>query len=156
MQLINEVYDVMSQTLDMPAASEVFGWNLAYGSIALMWRGGCIIRAAFLDDIKAAYDKNPDLNNLLLAPFFKEQVQKAEVAWRRVVGTTVLLGIPVPTMSSALAFYDGYRRKRLPVKLLQAQRDYFGAHTYERIDKPRGEFFHTNWTGKGGNVTATT
>ncbi len=140
----------------MRAASEEFGWNLAYGNIALMWRGGCIIRAAFLDDIKAAFEKNPALLNLLLDPFFKEQVQNAADAWRRVVGTAVSLGIPVPTMSSALAFYDGYRRERLPANLLQAQRDYFGAHTYERIDKPRGEFFHTNWTGQGGDITATT
>jgi 6-phosphogluconate dehydrogenase len=140
----------------MRSASQEFGWNLAYGNIALMWRGGCIIRAAFLDDIKAAFDANPTLNNLLLAPFFQAQVQQAEDAWRRVVSTAVSLGIPVPTMSSALAFYDGYRRERLPANLLQAQRDYFGAHTYERVDKPRGEFFHTNWTGQGGDVTATT
>jgi 6-phosphogluconate dehydrogenase len=140
----------------MRSASEEFGWSLAYGNIALMWRGGCIIRAAFLDDIKAAFDENLALNNLLLAPFFKAQVQQAEEAWRRVVSTAVSLGIPVPTLSSALAFYDGYRRERLPANLLQAQRDYFGAHTYERLDKPRGEFFHTNWTGKGGDVTATT
>jgi len=140
----------------MRAATEEFGWKLAYGNIALMWRGGCIIRAAFLDDIKAAFDNNPALSNLLLDPFFKEQVQRAEGAWRRVVGTAVSLGIPLPAMSSALAFYDGYRRERLPANLLQAQRDYFGAHTYERIDRPRGEFFHTNWTGQGGSVTATT
>jgi 6-phosphogluconate dehydrogenase len=140
----------------MRAASEEFGWNLEYGNIALMWRGGCIIRAAFLDDIKAAFDSNPQLENLLLAPFFREQVQQAEDAWRRVVSTAVSLGIPVPAMSSALAFYDGYRRDRLPANLLQAQRDYFGAHTYERVDKPRGEFFHTNWTGEGGDVTAST
>jgi 6-phosphogluconate dehydrogenase len=140
----------------MRAASEEFGWNLAYGNIALMWRGGCIIRAAFLDDIKAAFEQDAELNNLLLAPFFKEQMGRAEGAWRDVVSTAVSLGIPVPAMSSALAFYDGYRRERLPANLLQAQRDYFGAHTYERIDRPRGEFFHTNWTGQGGNVTATT
>ncbi len=140
----------------MRAASEEYGWKLAYGNIALMWRGGCIIRAAFLDDIKAAFDANPGLNNLLLAPFFTEQVQKAGDAWRRVVGTAVSLGIPIPAMSSALAFYDGYRRERLPANLLQAQRDYFGAHTYERVDQPRGEFFHTNWTGQGGDVTAST
>lgn len=139
----------------MRAASQEFGWHLAYGNIALMWRGGCIIRAAFLDDIKAAFEADPELNNLLLAPFFKEAVQKAEGAWRRVVSTAVSLGIPVPALSSALAFYDGYRRGRLPANLLQAQRDYFGAHTYERIDKPRGEFFHTNWTGEGGNITST-
>ena len=139
----------------MRSASKEFGWKLAYGNIALMWRGGCIIRAAFLDDIKAAYDKQPDLTNLLLDPFFKAQMQRAEAAWRRVVGSAVSLGIPVPAMSSALAFYDGYRRDRLPANLLQAQRDYFGAHTYERVDRPRGEFFHTNWTGEGGDVTST-
>lgn len=140
----------------MRAATAEFGWQLAYGNIALMWRGGCIIRAAFLDDIKAAFDAQPDLTNLLLAPFFTEKMKAAEGAWRRVVGTAVSLGIPVPALASALAFYDGYRRERLPANLLQAQRDYFGAHTYERVDQPRGEFFHTNWTGQGGDVTATT
>ncbi len=138
------------------AASAEYGWNLAYGQIALMWRGGCIIRAAFLDDIKAAYENNPDLPNLLLDPYFKEQIQASEAAWRRVMVQAIGAGIPVPAMSSALAFYDGYRRERLPANLLQAQRDYFGAHTYERVDKPRGEFFHTNWTGEGGDVTAST
>ncbi len=138
------------------AASQEFGWRLEYGKIALMWRGGCIIRAAFLDDIKAAYANNPELSNLLLDPFFKEQMQAGEAAWRRVVAKAAKTGIPVPAMSSALAFYDGYRRDRLPANLLQAQRDYFGAHTYERVDKPRGEFFHTNWTGSGGDVTSTT
>ena len=140
----------------MRAMSEETGWNLPYGAIALMWREGCIIRAAFLEDIKAAFEANPALPNLLLDPFFKEQIGRAEAAWRRVVGTAVSLGIPVPAMSSALAFYDGYRRERLPANLLQAQRDYFGAHTYERVDRPRGEFFHTNWTGQGGDITATT
>ncbi len=140
----------------MRSAREEFGWNLDYGSIALMWRNGCIIRAAFLDDIKAAFDKNRELVNLLLDPFFKAQVQQAESAWRRVVQTAVELSIPVPAMSSALAFFDGYRRERLPANLLQAQRDYFGAHTYEHVDKPRGEFFHTNWTGEGGDTTAST
>jgi 6-phosphogluconate dehydrogenase len=140
----------------MRAASEESDWQLPYGTIALMWRGGCIIRAAFLDDIKAAFDKDPELLNLLLDPFFKKQVKEAEASWRRVVSTAATLGIPVPAMASALAFYDGYRRDRLPANLLQAQRDYFGAHTYERVDKPRGEFFHTNWTGKGGDVTAST
>ncbi len=138
------------------AASKEFGWNLAYGNIALMWREGCIIRAAFLDKIKEAYDNNPDLTNLLLAPYFKEQVENAQDSWRRVVAKAVRLGIPVPAMSSALAFFDGYRRERLPANLLQAQRDYFGAHTYERLDAPRGEFFHTDWTGRGGDVTSTT
>lgn len=138
------------------AMSDESDWGLKYGEIALMWREGCIIRAAFLDDIKAAFEAEPGLTNLLLAPFFKEAVQTASAAWRRVVSTAISLGIPLPAMSSALAFYDGYRRQRLPSNLLQAQRDYFGAHTYERIDRPRGEFFHTNWTGEGGNVTATT
>lgn len=136
------------------AASKEFGWNLEYGQIASIWRAGCIIRAAFLDDIKAAYDKDPSLTNLLLDPYFKEQVQNGEAAWRRVVARAVEAGLPTPAMSSALAFYDGYRRGRLPANLLQAQRDYFGAHTYERVDRPRGEFFHTNWTGRGGDVTS--
>ena len=140
----------------MRAMSEESDWNLAYGPIALMWREGCIIRAAFLEDIMKAYAADPDLTNLLLDPFFKEQIQQAEAAWRRVISTAVTLGIPVPAMSSALAFFDGYRRDTLPANLLQAQRDYFGAHTYERLDKPRGEFFHTNWTGEGGDVTAGT
>jgi 6-phosphogluconate dehydrogenase len=138
------------------AAQQEFGWNLEYGKIALMWRGGCIIRAAFLDDIKAAFDANPELTNLLLDPFFLEQMQLSEAPWRSVIAHAVNAGIPVPAMSSALAFYDGYRRERLPANLLQAQRDYFGAHTYERVDAPRGEFFHTNWTGRGGDVTAST
>jgi 6-phosphogluconate dehydrogenase len=137
-------------------ATAEYGWQLQYGQIALMWRGGCIIRASFLDDIKTAYESNPELANLLLDPYFKEQMQAGEAAWRRVVARAVEAGLPVPAMSSALAFYDGYRRQRLPANLLQAQRDYFGAHTYERVDKPRGEFFHTNWTGQGGNVTAST
>ena len=121
-----------------------------------MWRGGCIIRSAFLGKIKEAYDTNPALDNLLLDPFFKDAVEKAQEAWRRVIKTAVDLGIAVPTLSAALAFYDGYRCDRLPANLLQAQRDYFGAHTYERIDKPAGEFFHTNWTGRGGNTSAST
>ncbi len=138
------------------AASAEYGWHLAYGNIALLWREGCIIRADFLDKIKDAYDQNPELTNLLLDPYFKDQVQNAEASWRRVVAKAIEMGFPVPAMSSALAFFDGYRRNRLPANLLQAQRDYFGAHTYERIDKPRGEFFHTNWTGRGGDVTAST
>jgi 6-phosphogluconate dehydrogenase len=138
------------------AASQAYGWHLNYGGIALMWREGCIIRAAFLDNIQAAYGENPQLTNLLLAPYFKEQVLSAQAAWRRVVATAAESGVPVPALASALSFFDGYRRERLPANLLQAQRDYFGAHTYERVDRPRGEFFHTNWTGGGGNVTATT
>ncbi|MDX9864019.1 MAG: decarboxylating NADP(+)-dependent phosphogluconate dehydrogenase [Anaerolineaceae bacterium] len=137
-------------------ARSEFGWNLDFGRIAMLWREGCIIRAAFLDKIKEAYDADPGLENLLFAPYFKEQVQQAESAWRQVIAKAVALGVPVPAMSSALAFYDGYRRERLPANLLQAQRDYFGAHTYERVDQPRGEFFHTNWTGEGGDITSTT
>jgi len=138
----------------MRAAAAEYGWNLNYGGIALMWRGGCIIRSAFLGKIKDAFDTHPELSNLLLNSYFKEQVDAAQAAWRRVVAQAVGLGIPVPAMSSALAFYDGYRSERLPANLLQAQRDYFGAHTYERVDRPRGEFFHTNWTGRGGDVTS--
>ncbi|MHC4482538.1 MAG: decarboxylating NADP(+)-dependent phosphogluconate dehydrogenase [Planctomycetota bacterium] len=138
----------------MRAAAEEHNWNLNYGGIALMWRGGCIIRSVFLGKIKEAFDRKPDLNNLLLDPFFKRAVQKCQTSWRRVVNTAVKLGIPMPAMSSALAFYDGYRCGRLPANLLQAQRDYFGAHTYERVDNPRGEFFHTNWTGRGGTTSA--
>ena len=140
----------------MRAAAAEYKWNLNYGGIALMWRGGCIIRSAFLGKIKEAYTKKPKLDNLLLDPFFKKAVKKAQKSWRRVVITAVKLGIPLPTMTAALAFYDGYRHERLPANLLQAQRDYFGAHTYERVDKPRGEFFHTNWTGRGGTTAAST
>ncbi len=139
----------------MRAAAKEYKWNLNYGGIALMWRGGCIIRSVFLGKIKDAFDKNPGLTNLLLDPYFKAQMSKAQGAWRRVVAKAVQKGIPVPAMSSALAFYDGYRREALPANLLQAQRDYFGAHTYQRVDKPRGEYFHTNWTGHGGDVTST-
>ena len=139
----------------MRAAAKEYKWNLNYGGIALMWRGGCIIRSAFLGKIKEAFDKNGNLSNLLLDPYFTKQVVAAQPAWRRVVAKAVQKGIPVPAMSSALAFYDGYRRERLPANLLQAQRDYFGAHTYQRVDKPRGEYFHTNWTGRGGDVTST-
>ncbi len=137
-------------------AAKEYGWNLNLGGIALMWRGGCIIRSVFLGKIKEAFDKNPDLSNLLLDDYFRREVEEAQGAWRRVVARAVELGIPVPALSSALAFYDGYRRERLPANLLQAQRDYFGAHTYERVDRPRGEFYHTNWTGHGGDVTSGT
>ncbi len=137
------------------AAAKEYSWNLNYGGIALMWRGGCIIRSAFLGKIKEAYDTNPALENLLLAPYFKKQVESAQVGWRRVVAQAVKAGIPTPAMSSALAFFDGYRHERLPANLLQAQRDYFGAHTYQRVDRPRGEYYHTNWTGHGGDVTST-
>ncbi|HEY3291171.1 MAG TPA: decarboxylating NADP(+)-dependent phosphogluconate dehydrogenase [Anaerolineae bacterium] len=140
----------------MRAAAEVYKWHLNLGGIALMWRGGCIIRSAFLGKIKEAFDANPELTNLMLAPYFQQALAGAGAAWRRAVATAIQLGIPTPAMSSALAFYDGYRRGRLPANLTQAQRDYFGAHTYERIDRPRGQFFHTNWTGHGGDVTART
>lgn len=121
-----------------------------------MWRGGCIIRSRFLGDIKNAFDNNPKLENLLLDPFFKDAVQVAEESWRRVCATALLNGIPVPALSSALGYYDGFRSERLPANLLQAQRDYFGAHQYERLDSPRGKFFHTDWTGRGGSTASTT
>ncbi|NQU54309.1 MAG: decarboxylating NADP(+)-dependent phosphogluconate dehydrogenase, partial [Bacteroidetes bacterium] len=133
--------------LMMEAAKE-YGWNLNYGGIALMWRGGCIIRSVFLGDIKTAFDNNPALPNLLLDPFFKGKVEEAQAGWRNVCATALTNGVPVPALTSALCYFDGIRSERLPANLLQAQRDYFGAHTYERIDKPRGEFFHTNWTGR--------
>jgi 6-phosphogluconate dehydrogenase len=140
----------------MREASKEYHFALNYGDIALMWRGGCIIRSQFLNNIKQAYNKNPDLENLLLDDFFVNAMQKAEAGWRKAVILGIELSIPTPTFSSALAYYDGYRSEKLPANLLQAQRDYFGAHTYERIDKPRGEFFHTDWTGEGGDVSATT
>ena len=131
-------------------------WQINYGSVALMWRGGCIIRSRFLDDIKKAFDKEPETPSLLLDRFFVESLKKLLPAWRQVVATAALHGVPVPTLSSALSFFDGYTTNRLPANLLQAQRDFFGAHTYERIDRPRGEFFHTNWTGRGGDTASTT
>ena len=140
----------------MREAAKEYDWNLNYGGIALMWRGGCIIRSQFLGKIRDAFNDDPDLTNLLLAPYFKKAVSEAQDAWRRVVSKAVQMGVPVPAFASALAYFDGYRSERLPANLLQAQRDYFGAHTYERVDKPRGEFFHTNWTGTGGDVTAST
>ncbi len=140
----------------MKAAAKEFDWDLNYGGIALMWRGGCIIRSVFLGKIKEAFDKNPDLTNLMLEDYFKTRLLDAAPGWRNVVASAILHGIPMPAFSSALSYFDGYRSERLPANLLQAQRDYFGAHTYERIDKPRGEFFHTNWTGRGGNTASTT
>ena len=140
----------------MRAAAAEYGWNLNYGGIALMWRGGCIIRSVFLGKIKDAFDTDPDLSNLLLAPFFKKIVVESQDAWRNVVAAACRAGISVPALSTALAYFDGYRTERLPANLLQAQRDYFGAHTYERVDGPRGEFHHTNWTGKGGTTAAST
>lgn len=137
-------------------AAKQYNWNLNYSGIALMWRGGCIIRSSFLNKIADAYQNNPELNNLLLDTYFTEQLMKAQKGWRKVVSIAVEQGIPTPAISSALAYFDGYRTATLPANLLQAQRDYFGAHTYERIDKPRGQFFHTNWTGKGGDTASST
>jgi len=140
----------------MRAAAAEYKWTLKYGDIALMWRNGCIIRAQFLGKIKEAFDKNPNLANLLLDPYFKSIIEQNQMAWRTVIAKAVELGVPVPAFSSALAYFDGYRSTRLSANLLQAQRDYFGAHTYERVDKPRGAFFHTNWTGRGGSTSAST
>lgn len=140
----------------MRAAADENNWNLNFGDIALMWRGGCIIRAQFLEEIKAAFDKSPDLPNLLLSDYFKKIITTHQTAWRKVIALAVQAGIPVPAFSSSLSYYDSYRSERLPANLLQAQRDYFGAHTYERVDKPRGEFFHTNWTGRGGDTASST
>ncbi|HEQ71121.1 MAG TPA: decarboxylating NADP(+)-dependent phosphogluconate dehydrogenase [Spirochaetia bacterium] len=140
----------------LKAAATEYQWNLDYGMIAMLWSGGCIIRSAFLKNIKHAYDTKPDLPNLILDSFFKEKLRAAEGSWRRVVAAAVARGIPVPAFSAALAWFDGYRSERLPANLIQAQRDYFGAHTYERTDTPRGEFFHTNWTGHGGDTSAST
>ncbi len=140
----------------MRAAAQQYNWNLNYGGIALMWRGGCIIRSVFLGKIKEAFGKHPRLSNLMLDPFFRKALNSSHRSWRNVVAAAVKKGIPVPALSTALSFYDGYRSERLPANLLQAQRDYFGAHTYERIDQPRGQFFHTNWTGRGGDVASGT
>ena len=140
----------------MREAAEEQGWDLNYGEIALMWRGGCIIRSTFLGNIRDAFDKNPQLENLALDAFFTEALKMAETGWRKAVLLAVTHAIPAPAVTSALSYFDGYRSERLPANLLQAQRDYFGAHSYERIDKPRGEFFHTDWTGHGGNVASTT
>ena len=140
----------------MRAAAKTYKWNLNYGGIALVWRGGCIIRSVFLGEIKKAFTRNPGLVNLLVDKYFKKTVSSRQAGWRRVIIQATKLGIPVPCLSSALAYFDGYRSERLPANLLQAQRDYFGAHTYERVDKPRGEVFHTNWTGRGGTTTART
>lgn len=140
----------------MRAISDEKDWELNYGAIALMWRGGCIIRSAFLNNIRDAFEKDAELTNLLLDQFFEKAVENAQASWRRVVSSAVTLGIPMPAIGAALAYYDGYRTERLPANLLQAQRDYFGAHTYERVDRERGEFFHTNWTGRGGTTSSTT
>jgi 6-phosphogluconate dehydrogenase len=140
----------------MRAAARTYGWNLNYGGIALMWRGGCIIRSMFLGRIKAAFDQNPQLSNLLLDPYFANAIKELVPAWRRVAAAAAMNGVPAPAFASALAYFDGYTSAKLPANLLQAQRDYFGAHTYERLDAPRGTFFHTNWTGEGGDTSAST
>ena len=140
----------------MREAAKEQGWDLNYGEIALMWRGGCIIRSTFLGNIKAAYDSSPQLENLALDAFFSDALKAAEAGWRKAVMLAVGNGIPAPAFASALSYFDGYRSERLPANLLQAQRDYFGAHTYERVDKPRGQFFHTDWTGSGGKAASTT
>jgi 6-phosphogluconate dehydrogenase len=140
----------------MQAAAKEYGWKLNWGGIALMWRGGCIIRSRFLGKIKEAFDKKPSLSNLLFDDYFRGEIKKSQKGWRNIVATAAKRGIPAPAFSTALAFFDSFRSAVLPANLLQAQRDYFGAHTYERVDKPRGEFFHTNWTGHGGNTSSTT
>ena len=137
-------------------AAKTYGWDLHYGEIALMWRGGCIIRSVFLNNIKEAFDRNAELTNLMTDAFFAKILKNAEKSWRRVVSTAILCGIAVPAFASAISYYDGYRSERTAANLLQAQRDYFGAHTYERTDCERGKFFHTNWTGRGGNTRSTT
>ena len=140
----------------MREAAKEQGWALNYGEIALMWRGGCIIRSKFLGNIKAAFDANPELENLVLDDFFNQALQSADAGWRSAVMLAVRNGIPAPAFASALSYFDGYRSDRLPANLLQAQRDYFGAHSYERVDRERGEYFHTDWTGHGGKVSSTT
>ena len=140
----------------MKAAAKEYGWNLNYGGIALMWRGGCIIRSVFLGKIKEAFDNNPDIANILLDPYFSGKLAEAQSGWRNVLAQAIVNGVPAPCLSAALEYYDGYRCERLPANLLQAQRDFFGAHTYERTDMPRGQFFHTNWTGHGGDTVAGT
>ncbi len=139
----------------MRSASEEFKWNLNYGDIALTWRGGCIIRSAFLGKIKQAFDNDAALSNLMIAPYFNEILADAQLGWRNVLSEALKAGYPAPAMTSALSYYDGYRKSRLTANMIQAHRDYFGAHTYQRLDRPEGEYFHTNWTGKGG-VTAST
>ena len=154
--LASKIISYTQGFMQMQEASSEYDWSINYGSVADMWRGGCIIRSAFLGDIKKAFDKSADLNSLLLDDFFRKLIDEGQAAWRRVVSQAAMMGIPTPAFSTALAFYDGYRSERLPANMIQAQRDYFGAHTYERVDRPRGEFFHTNWTGTGGNVSSST
>jgi len=139
----------------MRAAAQTYKWSLNYGAIALMWRGGCIIRSTFLSKIKDAFDKNPDLTNLLTDQWFVQKLAAAQEGWRQVTAAALVAGIPIPAIAAALTYYDGYRTEKLPANLLQAQRDFFGAHTYERVDKKRNEFYHTNWTGHGGTTHST-
>jgi 6-phosphogluconate dehydrogenase len=164
-QVINDIRDALYASkivsyaqgyMLMRAAANEYKWNLNYGGIALMWRGGCIIRSRFLGKIKEAFDRAPKLTNLLLDDYFRGEIKRCQRGWRNVVAAAAKRGIPAPAFSTALAFYDQYRSAVLPANLLQAQRDYFGAHTYERVDKPRGEFFHTNWTGRGGTTASGT
>ena len=154
--LASKIVSYAQGYLLMREAAKLHHWGLNYGGIALMWRGGCIIRSVFLSRIKEAFDQDPGLPNLLLSPYFREKIESAQAGWRRVVSAAVCHGIASPALTSALSYFDGYRSERLPANLLQAQRDYFGAHTYERIDRPRGEFFHTNWTGRGGDTASST
>ena len=162
-QFINDIRDALYSSklvsyaqgyMLMRAAAAEYQWNLNYGGIALMWRGGCIIRSRFLGKIKEAFDKNAKLMNLMLDDYFRGEIKRSQKGWRNVAAAATKRGIPVPAFTTALAFYDQYRAAVLPANLLQAQRDYFGAHTYERVDKPRGEFFHTNWTGRGGTTAS--
>jgi 6-phosphogluconate dehydrogenase len=138
----------------MDAMARESKWEINKGGVALMWRGGCIIRSAFLGKIKEAFDRDPQLTNLLLDPYFRGEIERCQPGWRRTGAAAITQGVPLPAMTSALVYYDGYRSERLPANLLQAQRDYFGAHTYERVDRPRGQFFHTNWTGRGGSTAS--
>ena len=154
--LASKIISYTQGFMQMQEAAAEYSWNINYGAVADMWRGGCIIRSAFLGDIKRAFDRNTDLKSLLLDDFFRGLINDGQASWRRVVAEAARMGIPTPAFSTALAFYDGYRSARLPANMIQAQRDYFGAHTYERVDRERGEFFHTNWTGTGGNVSSST
>ena len=154
--LASKIVSYAQGYLLMREAASLYDWDLNYGGIALMWRGGCIIRSVFLGRIKQAFDADPELANLLLSPYFRDKIESVQAGWRRVVAAAVCHGIASPALTSALSYFDGYRSERLPANLLQAQRDYFGAHTYERTDRPRGEFFHTNWTGRGGDTASST
>jgi 6-phosphogluconate dehydrogenase len=153
-QIVSDIHDALYASkivsyaqgfMLLDAAAGQYGWDLDYGSIAYLWREGCIIRSVLLEHIKGAFDRSPDLDSLVIDDYFRSELERAQPGWRRTITRAVEAGIPVPAYSTALAFYDGYRTARLPANLIQAQRDYFGAHTYERVDRPRGEFFHTEW-----------